>query len=128
MFVKITNLIYKGRGEKHGQADYKGIDIDNIVAGSQAYDHDDNSCTFEVHDDIESTHDDLTILSEAEHNILYNDIQNIPAKKSAETIKITQLEADKVAHTQKISELESSNSDMNLTIIELWETIIPLMA
>lgn len=71
-YVKIDNLISK----TNGICDYKGLDIDLFIAGSQVYDND-TAFIGTIEEDIPQ-HEDLQILSKNEYDTFVNEIRNRP--------------------------------------------------
>lgn len=70
--VKISNLI-----QPNGRADYKGLDLEKIVAGSQLYPNDNTAYFFYTGDVIE--HPDVLVISEDEYNAKKVEIEsNLP--------------------------------------------------
>lgn len=64
MFIKINQLI-----DSQGRADYKGLDINHIVAGTQVYPPDENVAYFE-YDGASVTHPDIKVLTSDEYHAI----------------------------------------------------------
>lgn len=71
MFIKITNLI-----DSHGICNYKGLDIDLFIPGSQVYDM---NIAYIATEEIEiPEHSDIQVLTEEEYVSFTNEIKNRP--------------------------------------------------
>lgn len=73
MFIKVIGFI----GD-NGHSDYKGLNIDNFVAGSQVYDFDNKVCIIETNEDYTGSNPDLQVLTKEE----YIEIREIMAMNS----------------------------------------------
>lgn len=93
VIVKINNIT----GE-NGQADYKGLDLSKIIAGSQIYPHDRNVAFLQYKGSL-IDHEDVQVISEEQYLIevdLYNNyISNLPPSPE-----------------KRIEQLENENADL----------------
>lgn len=80
-FVKINNLF-----GLNGQADYKGMNLNNIIAGTQSYSHDDNSCVLGYSGEV-SAHPDLTEVTEQEYRLVKQEFESKRPKSELEILK-----------------------------------------
>lgn len=71
MLLKIKNIV----GER-GVIDYKGLDIDFFVAGSQYYKLDNSFCVLETTEDEIPESEDVEVLSIEQYNQYVKDITN----------------------------------------------------
>ena len=70
-FYKISNLV-----NRFGQYDYKDLDIDKFIAGSQVYSEDDSICLIATTEENPLAHVDLIELTEAEYTTKRQEIEN----------------------------------------------------
>lgn len=63
MYIKITNL-----ANAQGQCDYKGLNINQFIAGSQVYDLANNIALIKTSENVTIVNADITILTEADYN------------------------------------------------------------
>lgn len=82
-YLKIVNFI-----EPNGDADYKGLDIQQFVAGSQFYDFDNKVCIIITATDDIPNHEEIITLDESQ----YNDIKTAIEASSASTQEKSELE------------------------------------
>jgi hypothetical protein len=106
--VKIANLMNTGLF-KSTVADYKGLDINQFLPGSQAYHPEDGTCVIATDEDLSSfAHDDVTILTEAEY--------------VTERAVITDaINAAKAAAQDPITTAQSDIDTLMLAVAELYE-------
>lgn len=97
MFYKINNLM------KGNSADYKGLNLELFVPGSQIYKPDLSFCVIETQEENEVIHPDLTLLDEAGYNSLVSAIQ-------------TENDALKVSTDQRIKNLEDQIATLTAEI------------
>jgi len=64
-YIKINNLF-----QPDGMCDYKGLDIDKIVAGTQLYPNDENACYFQFNGSVVS-HKDVKVISLTDYQTAY---------------------------------------------------------
>jgi hypothetical protein len=85
MFVRIDNLL-----GKKGQIDYKGIDMDDIVIGTQVYPHGAPSyCILETEQTTFPDNPDITVLTEQEYNDLSEQMRaEIEANQPVDQVQI----------------------------------------
>lgn len=88
-FIKITNLF-----NKFGQPDYKGLDIDKFIVGSQHYDMENAVCITATTEEVIPTNTDITKLTEADYDTLVINIEN--AKKAPTTAENLQTQIDNI--------------------------------
>lgn len=88
--IKVNNLI-----QSNGVADYKGLDLAKIVAGSQLYPHDSNVAYFEYEDE--------TVVSEG-------DIQ---------TVTLATYETNKLKHEEFLKTIVSPKEKVELLELEI---------
>lgn len=97
--VRITNLIQPG-----GRADYKGLDLDRIIAGSQLYPNDENTAYLFYDGDV-APDGDISIVSQSVYDGVVSKIQ---------------AELDKfVSPEQRINELEKAQGELLMEIAML---------
>lgn len=65
IYIKVNNVFV------NNQADYKGLDIDKIVGGTQIYPPNENYCVFQ-YDGYIVAHNDLQEISESEYKVIYD--------------------------------------------------------
>lgn len=80
--VKISNLI-----QSDGRADYKGLDCDKIIAGSQLYPMNENVAYVCYEDDEIPQHEDLQIITEEEYLQIKNEIETNRPKTPEEELQ-----------------------------------------
>lgn len=105
-FVKIINL------QNNGVFDYKGIDLDKIVAGSQAYDQDNKLVYVEYSSNKIPNHSDLSVVTTEEY-------QEAISKRDKE-----REEQYKLSPEYKIQVLEEENQKLKENQADLWELIL----
>ncbi|MCB5145251.1 hypothetical protein LGW94_10235 [Streptococcus mutans] len=101
---KINNL-----KQLTGNLDYKGLDLSQIVAGTQVYPHDfeaDNTCLLGSLE--EHKHDDVLLL---------NDAQYAAEKKRIES-EYPVVETEE----SKLEKLEAENAELKLAMVEMAES------
>lgn len=81
MFIKIKNLM-----NPDGNVDYKGLDIQKIVAGSQLYPLGENYCMVE-YAGSPVTHRDIIEVSESDHNALKTLMKSNQPKSEMDELK-----------------------------------------
>lgn len=69
-FVKVMNLF-----DNQGKADYKGLDLSKIIAGTQLYPINENVAYVGYEDDEIPQHEDLQIITEEEYLQIKNEIE-----------------------------------------------------
>jgi len=87
--IKIYNLI-----DAHGVADYKGLDLTKIIAGTQLYPINENVAYVGYEDDEIPQHEDLQIITEEEYLQIKNEIEvNKPKTLEEELEELKQRQA-----------------------------------
>jgi hypothetical protein len=79
--IKITNLI-----QQNGQADYKGLNLDTIVKGSQLYPENENVAYVKYVGAI-PIHSDVSEIAQAEYDSIKQSIENSRPPSLEERIK-----------------------------------------
>lgn len=99
MYLKIINLF-----DMFGQPDYKGLDINLFVPGSQVYDLKAGICYVKTSEQSVPQNADITVLSEADYiagtNVIKEAIQT-----SEQTME------------QKVQDLQSQNAQMLFALV-----------
>lgn len=112
IFVKVKNLV-----TKYGNYDYKGLDLGNIVAGTQVYPYnmqDDNYCLLGVTKTVE--HDDIQIISEE----LYLEEK----KKVEDAYPVIESEESKIERLEKEAlQLKKMNEELRQTTLIALEGV-----
>lgn len=89
-YLKITNL-----KNIFGQCDYKGLDINQFIAGSQVYAQDMSCCVLATNENITIISTDITELQETDYNIqraqLLAGVINVGTLESAKNAKINEM-------------------------------------
>lgn len=93
-YIKVINLFNLG-----GTADYKGLDLQKIVPGTQLYPVNENYCIVGYNGDIPN-HADLTVVTEEEWLNLRTEIENNQPKSP-----IQELEEKQALMQQALDEL-----------------------
>lgn len=75
---KISNL-----HQADGMCDYKGLNINKFIAGSQVYDLSNNLCLIKTTEESIIQNADITILADQEYNTLKSEIDKNKANQSA---------------------------------------------
>lgn len=97
-YFKITNLV-----QPSGICDYKGLEIDAFVAGSQVYSQDGKTCIISTVQDTEiAAHQDVLELTEIEY-LAEKEAMVIPVPNPIE---------------EQIAELQAQNAQMLLALVE----------
>ncbi|WP_088187534.1 hypothetical protein [Desulfosporosinus sp. FKA] len=102
-YLKIVNLT-----NQFGQCDYKGLDIEQFVPGSQAYSTDRSYCLVTTNENITTLPIDVTELQEADYttqrqSIISQQQANDPIKQLQS--QNTQLQSDLAVANKSIGEL-----------------------
>lgn len=118
IYVKVINYIDRGL------ADYKGMDIDSIVPGTQVYDDLGVRCVVGYHGAIPDNAD-LEVLTESEYLAEREDIiANIPP--GLDPLEQMKIEVEKLKAAKEQAEADSINNMLALT--ELYEMNLTLRA
>ncbi|WP_121614802.1 hypothetical protein [Virgibacillus halodenitrificans] len=96
---KISNFI-----KSNGDADYKGLNINQFIAGSQAYDFENSVCLVKTREDSIPSSPDLQVLTEKEYNET-KDIINSNSPAVQEETKIENLEKKQEVMQKAIDDL-----------------------
>lgn len=99
MFIKINNLL-----TVDGNADYKGLDIQKIVPGSQLYPVGENYCMVEYDGEV-LEHQDILKVSKSEHDALKVSMQSNQPKSEMDLLK-------------------EENQALNNAVVELYEIVL----
>ena len=94
-FIKVKNL-----RQQTGACDYKGLDIDLIVTGSQLYPSDDNSAYFMYNGEVVN-HIDLSIITQDEY----------------EKVKNIEIDTEKPTLESEVNMLKEQNAQMLLALV-----------
>lgn len=107
-YIKIVNLIDNG-----GIADYKGLDINMIVPGSQEYTQNHAQCILATKQAIVKSHIDITELTEVEYQAEKKFfLDGLPKSKSVEDMS-----AD-------IELLQAENAELKQAVLDLTELVL----
>ncbi|WIL37531.1 hypothetical protein QN089_09195 [Kurthia sp. YJT4] len=106
-YLKIININPKG------MIDYKTLDINQFVAGTQVYDLENGVCLVKTSEDNYTPHADIIELTEAEYNE-QRDIINSMSPQVQEKNEIDELKAENEA--LKASQLEQDTLIMELIL------------
>jgi hypothetical protein len=99
-YFKIVNLL-----NIFGQADYKGLDIEKFIAGSQMYKSDFSECAIATNEETIPVHPELTEISEADY-ITYRNLI------------IQEQQAQKQSTEQQVADLRAQNAQMLLALVQ----------
>lgn len=102
-FLHIKNLV----GPNGGNYDYKGLDIDLFIAGSQIYFNNGTEVLVITEEDVIPEHEDIKILTEQQYMDWVTEIKNIPQPPT------------------EIELLEAKLAEQDAVIEELMFNIIP---
>lgn len=92
-YLRINNLL-----NKFGQSDYKGLDINQFVPGSQAYASDNLCCVLATNEDVKTIPADVIELQQSDYDIQKSQLQvgiNTPSSGTLQdykNVKIRELE------------------------------------
>ena len=109
MFLKIENLI-----DKRGRADYKGLNTNDFIPGTQAYSNDFSTCYVETEETLETIPTDVTELTEQEYR---EAVATIRAEQEEEAKRRAELEAAK-ATKEEVQFLGQQLTELELLILE----------
>lgn len=99
--LKISNLV----GQFGGQVDYKGLNIDQFIPGSQVYKHDFSYCIVATFEESTSLHSDVTELTPEQYSV----------EKQVIIAEIQELTPPPVE--DRITQLEAENAQMLLALV-----------
>ena len=80
--IKVNNLF-----NNTGLADYKGLDLEKIVAGTQLYPYNDNFCALYYMGELPE-HSDLEELSQEDYELIKENIKKETPLSDAERLKM----------------------------------------
>lgn len=116
IYIKVDNLI-----QLNGNADYKGLDIDGILAGTQIYllENGKNEAYFTYNGDIVG-HDDIQQITEEEYLAVKYDYEKSLSVAVNPEEEIQQL---RLAMAEMAEAHEQEKTEMQLALAELAELV-----
>ena len=100
--IKVSNLF------TNGKADYKGLDLDKIVGGTQLYPKDDNVAYFYYEGDV-TGNEEITIIDQA----MYEEKKQSIVDEASNTMTTE----------KEIEQLKQQNKELSLATLELADTV-----